>query len=176
MSHVGWLYWLNTFIIIYFYSYPSHSVCWSVTHRLIPPWGPLTTSPLRSSCRLDTTSCATGGLWESSCMKCSLVRHTTERFMRSLGCKNQNCRCTNKPAVLRHHQRFLNKVVGSVQVTRPSAPRRRRRPTGRWWTGRRPLSSHLKSPSLRGPKTWYWGMFRLVWGSRRIVETMWLQR
>lgn len=87
MSLAGWLYLLNTFIIIYFYSYPLLFVCWSVTPRLIPPWGPLTTSPLRSSCRLDTTSCATGGLWESSCMKCSLVRHTTERFMRSLGCK-----------------------------------------------------------------------------------------
>lgn len=45
--------------------------------------------------------------------------------------QNQNRRCTNKPAVLRHHQCFLKKVVGSVQVTRPSAPRRRRRPTGR---------------------------------------------
>lgn len=169
MSLAGRLYWLNAFIIIYFYSYPSLSVYWSVTPRLIPPWGPLTTSPPRSSCRLDTTSCATGGLWESSCMKCSLVRHTTERFMRSLCCKIKIAGVQMLLLYCGTTSAFLKKVVGSVQVTLPSAPRRRRRPTGRWWTGRRPLSSHLKSPSLRGPKTWYWGMFRLVWGSRRNV-------
>lgn len=119
MSLAGRFYWLNTFIIIRSYSYPSHFVCLSVTPRLIPPWGPLTTSPLRSSCRLDTTSCATGGLWGSSCMKCSSVRHTAEKFIRSLGCK-QNRWCMNKPAVLRHHEHFFFFLKLSVLFRLPT--------------------------------------------------------
>ena len=45
-----------------------------------PRWGPRTTSPQRSSFRLDTQTHATGGPSESSCSKCWLVSNAQFAF------------------------------------------------------------------------------------------------
>lgn len=84
--------------------------------RPIPRWARRTTSRLRSSCRRDTTSCATGGLWGSSCTKCSSVRRIPvgpmAPFYGRIVLLKRNCPVR-------------------VQATHHSARRRHRRPTGR---------------------------------------------
>ncbi len=175
-------YWINWFIFKTLRVIQGfHLLSFCATLRLILLWERQTTSPLKSSCRRDTTSCVTGGLWASSCMKCSSVRQIEfilkiEIFAAYLTRNNiqkniQNIvhQITAKKScilfIMLHvscsadsfasQPQVFKMLVVCVQVIHPSALRRRRRRTGRWWTGRRPSSSHLKSPSQRGPKTWY---------------------
>lgn len=66
---------IGIFLVCFMIKFISRAVTFQlfVTFRPIPPWEHQITSLLKSSCRRDTTSCVTGGLWVSSCMKCSSV-------------------------------------------------------------------------------------------------------